>query len=785
MLLSDLQAALRSFRRRRGYAAVSIGGLALGLLCAAAVALYVHDELSYDRFHEHADRIVRMEVVLKQGDHVFAMPPRPEVTGRLLAESPLVEALVRPVFEQRVVVRAGERSGYEENLIITSPEFFDIFSFPLARGDHRSLKRPKTVLLTREVALRYFPDTDPIGQTIELGEEGTFEVTGLFKPVPANSTIRFGMIASNAGREPRPAIHMVYALLRPTAETDEVAATVLAATKELSPGMPLDEARVTPLTDLHMHALSTVRGSDLAGNARYLYIFGGVGMLILLLAGVNFINLATARALTRAREVGVRKTLGAQRGQLIRQYLMEAGLQSGVAFAVAAIALVLALPALNSLVGKGITLSMLPHGLLLVGGLALWAVTTLLAGLYPAFVLSGYHPMAVIHGGPAREGRGGGRLRRGLVVFQFAATIALLIGMFTMQRQLDHMQAQHLALAPEQVLLLEPRADVLPEYAAFKEALRAIPGISHVSLGHVPGGMGTPVILEGEEEQRPTNTMHVDEDFLTTLGLRLLAGRDLEEDRPGEVTGAVLINQAAVREFGFHDDPIGRRIRRMTADLQMVESEVVGVVQDFPFRSLRTEIGPQVIALRGEPGRQPFGPPSVMARIQSPFMQEAIVGASAVWQRFAPDHPFEYAFLDERFGAFYQAEARLQRLFGIFSGMALALACLGLVGLASYTAERRTKEIGVRKVLGASAASIATLLSREFLMLVVVAFVIGAPVAYWYMSRWLQDFAYRIELGPAVFAAAGLMAVAIAVLAAGYHAFRAASTDPVRALRSE
>jgi putative ABC transport system permease protein len=752
------------------------------------VGLYVHDELSYDRFHENVDRIARLEVGFQQGDHYFAVPPTPPILDEVVQTAD-VETAVRIFQETRLLVRRGDVAAYQEHVLFAPPEFLAVFTFPLQRGDPESaLSRPRTVLLTEEAAATFFGDEDPIGHTIELGDDGEFEVTGVFRPAPANSTLRFSLVATSLEREERPSPQMVYGLLRDGSAHEAVHASLLAAAeRHMPPGM-ISTVAVEPLASLHLRALSPTRNRDLAGNVRYMYLFGGVGLLILLLAAVNFVNLATAHALGRAREVGVRKTLGAGRYELVRRFLTEAALQSAAALAITIGLIVALLPAFNSLVGKGITLSMVP-ALVLVGGAgALWAVTTLLAGAYPAFVLSAFEPVRVLKGGPAREARGNGWLRRGLVVFQFSVTIAMLIGLFTIVRQMDHLRSQHMALAADQVLLLEPRADALGNYAAFKDALLTLPGVHLVAAGHFPGGLGMPVILDGEEEQRPVNHLHVDGDFFEALGLRLVSGRVLDEDHSADVLDAVLLNQAATNHLGFGDAAVGQRLRRMTTDFQLVESTVVGVVEDFAFRSLKTAIGPQVIALLGDPAAgaaRSLNPPAVIVRLEPTAIASSLAGISSVWSHFAPDHPFEYTFLDERFAAFYVAETRLQRLFMVFAGLALLLACLGLVALAAYTAERRTKEIGVRKVLGATAASIVALLSRDFLLLVALAFVLGAPAAHWFMSRWLEDYAYRIELGPGLFAAAGLLAAGVALLAVGYHAYRAASGDPVAALRSE
>jgi putative ABC transport system permease protein len=788
MLYNDLVAAFRVLRRQRGYTVVSVLGLALGLACAVSVALYIYDELSYDRFHEHADRIARVELQIQQGNHVFTLPPFGPAAEVVESDGD-VEALVRVVREPRVVVRRGDFRTYDEGLVFAPPALLDVFTLPLDRGDGTTaLARPHTVVLTPAAARTYFGDEDPIGQTLELGDMGAFEVTGIFRSIPTNSTLRFSMVASLESRRDQPGPEAAYVLLAETGAFAEVAERLLPRITERLPQLPIAAVSVDPLTELHLHSLSPTRSRDLAGNVRYLYLFGGVGLLILLLAAVNFVNLATAQALSRAREVGVRKTLGARRVELIRQYLTEAGMQSALAFMVATSVVAVALPAFNALVGKGITLDAVPMGLILGGAAALWVVTTLLAGLYPAFVLSGYRPALVIKGGPAREGRGGGWLRRGLVVFQFAVTIALLVGLFTIVRQMDHLRAQHLSLAADQVLLLEPQDRVLTQYDAFKHALRALPGVSNVSAGHFPGGIGLTTRLEGEEEPRSVSTLMADADFLDVLGIRMVSGRALDASRPADASGAVLINEAAAREFGWATDPLGRRVHRLNEQFQMVPSAVVGVVEDFPYSALHRAIAPQIITVSADPMTtvsRGMPPPTVLARLEASMLRETVQDVARVWAGFAPDHPFEYTFLDERFTTYYQAEARLQQLFTVFAGLALALACLGLVGLAAYTAERRTKEIGVRKVLGASVASIVALLSREFLALVAAAFLVATPLAYWAMSRWLEDFAYRIELGPAVFAAAGLLAALVALSAVTFHALRAAHADPVDALRSE
>jgi putative ABC transport system permease protein len=728
----------------------------------------------------------------ESGSFVVMNPPLPMGT-ELVASSPEVEQAVHVYEPGRTVVSQGAQRFYEEGLLFTEPAFFDVFDFPLLRGDPKTaLARPGTVVLTPDAAHKYFGAADPVGRTLTANDSLVLEVTGVLRPVPSNTHLKFALLASMAtfNLQGKALEHgqvvgdtRTYLLLHTPQADSTVIRQAQALMAKGDDFIAKAEPVLFPVKRLHFEGFSSTRDTALGGNMRYVYIFGSIALLVLLIACINFTNLTTAQALRRAREVGVRKVVGAGRAQLVGQFLGETVLFSLVAV-LAAVALVeVALPFFNTLVGKELRVAYAGPGAIVPWLGALWIGTALLAGTYPAFVLSGFNPMVTLKGA-ASAGLRGGFLRRVLVVFQFTISIALLTGLFVIERQLDHLQRQSLKLQPDQVVLFGTHEQAAANFAAFKAELQKLPGVTSVTVSNFPNPFGIPTKIEGKDREEYISTLLVDPDFVQTLNLRLTAGRAFDLSRPTDVDGAVLINEAAAKAFGW-TEPLGRKIERVsTRSGAMVTSEVVGVVEDFPVGSLKREMDGLVLVLTEK--ADAFGSGlTVLARLDAAQVPEALAALQALWPRFAPGHPFAYQFLDERFAEFYRAERQLGLLFGTFAGLAVLIACLGLFGLAVYTAERRTKEIGIRKVLGASIPNVVVLLSREFALLVAGAFVVATPLAYFTMNKWLQDFAYRIEMGPGLFILAGGLALAVALLTVSYQALRAALADPVKALRYE
>ncbi len=802
MLWNYVTIALRNLQKRPGYTAINVLGMAVGLAGCILIGLWVEDELSYDDFHANADRTYRVlnAFDLPELQTTISNTP-PALQPTLEANYPQVEQAVR-VGGRDGVVQHGPQRGVESNILVADDGFFDVFSFPLARGT-AALDRPGTALLTPALAATYFPDTDPVGQTIQF-DGNELEVTGIVAAPPTNTHLDFAMIvslatldvdASNWGQNN----WTTYVMLRPGTTADAFTASLeeIARNNMVPEDMDVDEEglpqrlHLQPITGIHlgMGAPDLAAGGG-AGSLTYVLLFSGLAFFVLLLAVINFMNLSTARATERANEVGVRKAMGADRSQLAAQFLGESVILTAGALGVALGLCALALPAFNDLAGKSIAASALVSGGHLLACAGLIAVVGLLSGSYPALVLSRFVPTETLRG-KASSSRGSARLRKGLVVAQFAISIALIAGTGVVHQQVAYMQSAGLGFNEENVVVIDrvrtlsgpirTQADVRgfqDRLETFKQEVEQQSGVVEATSGYsLPG---TFFINSMWPLDRPEAEPHnfdytfVGYDYVETLDLELAAGRDFSRDFASD-TAAVLLNETGVREFGLSsEEAVGESVMR--GDIPL---EIIGVVEDFHYASLRQEIGPVILlheALRA--------PQYLAVRTAPGQAADVLDGLRATWAEFS-DLPIEYSFLADDLAAQYRTEARLEQLFTTFAGLAILIACLGLFGLATYTVQRREKEIGIRKALGATATQVVGLLSREFVQLVGLAFVVAAPLAYVGMQRWLQDFAYRTDLGVGLFLGAGALAFAIAILTVGTQALRAARLDPATTLRDE
>lgn len=782
MLRNHLKIAGRTLWRDKGYAALNLVGLAVGLAACLIIARYVQHELSFDRFHEQSERIYRVATERPAGTWARTSLP----AGPLLEETfPVIEKSVRFSAGQQTLVEHGDRRFYEDAFAHTDPGFFEVFDFELLGGDPETdLARPFTVLLSRSMAEKYFPEENPIGQTLRVDGEHEYEVVGLFEDPPPNSHIQFDFLSSfeseyaaglDGDRWDRAAA--TYLLLPSEEEATRLEAQLADFFQRHLPERQAQAERSYALTPLHEIRLYAQQEWEMLpqGDIRYVYLFSAVALLILLIACINYMNLATARAVERTREVGVRKTVGATRGQLARQFLAESMLLVTVAVVGALAVARLALPVFNSVTGTPLELNM--DGWMLPSLAAGTLVVGVLAGSYPAAFLSGFRPVQALERRIAGRG-GAGRLRRGLVVVQFALSAVLIFGTLGLHRQMQLVQEQRPGFDRAQVVMMPTRGAVGDRFEALRNEILRHPTVEQATLtSYEADGAGTFSVLRPEDVEGSTFEgsqsaygISANEDFLETFGLHLLRGCNL----PATDADVTLVNEAAVRAFGW-EEPFGKRI-----DYAGREREVIGVVEDFPLGTLRDEVPPMLMYPGGD-----WYFAKVAAKVQPADLQETIAHLENQWDRFVSEHPFTYSFLDADFDALYRAERRLAGLFAAAALLAILVACLGLIGLAAYTAQTRRKEIGVRKVLGASVRSIVALLSKDFLVLVAAAFVLGAPVAYWGLSRWLDGFAYRVEPGPHLAVLTGLLLLGTALLAVGYQSIRAALADPVDAIREE
>ncbi|MDO8366327.1 MAG: ABC transporter permease [Saprospiraceae bacterium] len=806
MLSNYLKIALRNLLRNKTFSALNIAGLALGMATCLVILLYLQHELSYDRYNKQAERIVR--VLFRgtvQGEKMNEATVMPPVAQTLKKDYPEVEVAtrLREAGAPRVRVQGKKFEG--DPAAYVDANFFQVFTLPFLQGDAATaLQKPNTVVLSKTLANKYFGATDPLGKVLELeGWPVPCTVTGVMKDVPDHSHFHFELFAAMSGLPEaqsdswmRSNFFTYLLLSKPKdlqalqAKLPQVVDQYLGPQMQQAMGLSLSDFRkqgnelgliLQPLTDIH---LSTEIANPLApnGNIQYVYMFSAIALFILLIACINFMNLSTAGASKRAREVGVRKVMGVAKSALVAQFLTESLLLTGFALVLAAGLAYLALPVFNDLLGVQLSANLLDRPDLWAGLLGVGLLTGILAGSYPAFFLSNFQPAQVLKGKPGPQTRGFG-LRSGLVVFQFAISIALVVCTIVVSRQLVYIQNKQLGYEKEQVLVLSNTGALGQKLDAFRQQLAQDPRVRSISRsGFLPAGDSWNnnffVSPESDPDQMiKTLRYEVDEHYIPTLGMKVLAGRNFSPEFRSDTTG-VLLNESAVKAFGFGENAIGRSIRRSLGKGEQQVYEVIGVVQDFHFRSLHEPISPLVMTLSGNAG-------DLIMKAGTSDLSGLLTSAKNQWDQLTASEPFVYSFLDQRFDQSYRAEQKTALLLGIFAGLTIFVACLGLFGLVLFSTVQRSKEIGIRKVLGASVAGITGLLAKDFLKLVVIAIFIASPVAYYVMQKWLADFAYRIDIQWWMFVAAALAAVCIAFLTVALQSVRAALANPVESLRSE
>lgn len=810
MIKNYVKIAIRNFSKSKGYTFINVFGLAAGITCFVLIILYVQDELSYDRYHENADRIYRVAEVIEGAEESSSQPFPTGPTLRedfphLVASSVRFFNLQAPSLAVSYESPDGEvRSFNEQHFFFTDSTVFDVFSFDLLRGNKATaLNRPGTVVLTESTARRYFGDDDPIGKTLLFEDQYLLEVTGVLADPPRTSHFTFDLLASfstlrNGVYAQNPQIleswywnpAWTYILLEEGAAPETLSAQFPDFVQKYFPEQirDLSYLYLQPLTDIHLHSdldFEIAANSDI----KYVYIFSVIAVIVLLIACINFMSLATARSATRAKEVGLRKALGAVRGQLIRQFLTESILLSLVALLLALPLINSLLPVLNDMTDKTITLNLIENG-----GLAwlLAAVTLgvgLVSGLYPALFLSSYRSARVLKSS-ARTGTDSstsGLFRRGMVVMQFSISIALIAGTFIAVQQLDYLRDARLGFDREQVVMVPIlRTSVASQFDAIKDELLQHSGVRAVTLAEdVLGTKYQTQSLqpEGMTESKQFMRLFVHDDAIETFGIELLAGRDYSEER-ADTGSTVIINEAMVRHLGWGtpQEALGRNMDTSgEAGLR-----VIGVTDNFHYASLHRSVGPFVLPrIDDDLGSMNFFGRYLAIRITSGNPQNALSAIEETWDAFVHDRPFEYLFVDQQIDQLYRAEENLSRVAGAFSMLGILIACLGLFGLAAFSAERRVKEIGIRKALGATVTNIVNLLNKEFLKLVAIGFVLAVPFTWYAMNRWLADFAYRIEINPIVFLLSGGLALMVALVTVSWQSIKAALMNPVESLRSD
>jgi putative ABC transport system permease protein len=796
MIRNYLLTAWRSFRRHKGYSFINLIGFALGMSCCVVIFLYVRHERGFDRHHRDVDRVFRisMDIRTKTANRLFA--PISDTAGpALAADYPQVEAVARVWPRPNRLVKRDDVVGYEDLCMFADPKLFDVLTVPLLQGDPRTaLAGPRSLVITERLAKKYFGAADPVGRLLNINGQD-FEITAVAADPPSTTHLPYGLIASMTAIANERYMNnwhstMFYTYLRLKPGVDPAAFGKLVS--RLADGYV--KAQLDAWGTEYRYFLQPVRGLHLAAPLRYeieppsspvtLTILSVVGLFTLLIAALNFMNLATARSANRAREVGLRRVVGAVRRQLVLQFLGEAVLFALAAMALAVLAVRLAIPALNGLTDAGLRWQDLvsPAALAVLFGGAVAA--GLAAGLYPAFVLSSFRPVTALRGGLAR-GRSGLVLRTALVVVQFSISSALIVGTLFMQQQFRFMKSRSLGFDKAQKLVVPLRGgiSVRANYAEVKNAFRGGPGVQGVALSStVPGRTVSNYAIEivGDVDNKNQSMFHFyfDDDFVPLYGISLAAGRAFQEELATDVTGAFLINEAAVKAFGWSrpEDALGKRLRTGNGGRVL---PVIGVIKDFHYRGLQAPVEPLVMEFN--PGMFSY----LTFEVDAAGAAAARSFVERTWKETFPGRPFESFFLDADFDRQYRADERVGRIFGVFMLLGLFVACLGLFGLASFTAESRTREVGVRKVLGASAASIVVLLSRQFAAWVLAANLIAWPAAYLFVDRWLRGFAYRTSIRAETFLLSGLAVLAVALLTTGLQTVRAAAANPAESLKYE
>lgn len=805
MLKNYLKIAWRNLRKQKVYSFINITGLGVGIACCVLIVLFVRNELSYDSYHEKGDRIFRVihGSSAPEGEGAGAEPfwvwGNAPVGAALKLDFPEIEKVVQFSGRSDILLKNGDRVYQEEGVFFMDSTVFDVFSWKLVQGNPKTaLAAPFSIILTESTARKYFGNENPMGKSLVgsasagRSDAGIYTVTGIIQDLPLNSHFRFNALLSmSTFKQSQPDLFTnwgyvdfyTYFLVRKGFDKAAFDQKISSFIKRRRAD---DNSKYTiaiePLNDIYLKTTAARQPGE-TGSLTNIYVFSMIGLFILVIAIINFMNLSTARSLERAKEVGIRKSIGADRGSLIFQFLGESMIIVFLAACASIIFIVVALPVMTSLTGKELLIQNFVNWQTVPLFLVVMLVIGILAGSYPALILSGFNPINILKGTNKSDGRGV-NLRKGLVVFQFSLSIALIAGTMIVYFQTGHLLDGDLGFDKERMLILDYNYDETVNWKmeTLKAEMEANPSIISAAFSRsVPGSYfpnaGTGIQeADGEMKWKVQPVFQVGTDFITHYGLELVAGRTYSRDFPSDLKEALVINEAAARQYGYAnpEDIIGKKF-----DQWGRKGEVIGVVKDFNYISLHQNIEPLTLPLEPDASRY------LSLKIKSENFPETVAQVERVWKKLIPHRPFLYSFLDDDFNRQYQSDFRFRKIFTTFSVLAILIACLGLLGLATYTAEQRTKEIGIRKVLGASVTGIVALLSGDFVKLVAMAVLIASPIAWWAMNKWLEGFAYRIEIQWWMFGLTGLVVVAIALLTVSFQAIKAALMNPVKTLKSE
>lgn len=801
MFKNDMKIALRSFTKQRLYTFINIFGLSVGISCCLLIMLYVKQELSYDRFYPNVNRIYRLaqRTVTPQRTSLAAATPVP-LAPALKEKYPEVEHATRIFFDTDILFEYKNKRIFENNVIFADPEFFKVFPFELLKGDpNHLLDSPDSMVITASMAQKYFGEEDPLGKVFRIDNQDNFRVTGVIRDVPVNSHFHFDVAFSFlAKNEQNFGIWLelwtgyttlyTYAVLIENINIDEFSRKVENIIGEHSKKSAGIETKVflQSLKDIHLH--SHIEDEIEPNNdISTLIILSTIAFLILAIACINTMNLTTAQSEKRAKEVGIRKVLGAGHFQLVRQFIGESSILTAMAVFLSIVSVEVFLPAFSSLVGKSVDLNYGQDFIFLIGFFAISFFVSNASSIYPAVILSGHQPVKALKGLKDSLKHSLGQLffKKILVAIQFCVSILLIICTIVINQQLHYMRHAHLGFDKEHTIVIPVQTDSgRRQVETIKRELVTEPSVVSATACLKPP-IGENVIIirafprgRDAEESFLLYVNSIDYDYINHFDIEVVAGRNISRDYSTDLDRAFIVNEATVRKLGFSspDEALGKKLITGWSDL---EGRIVGVTKNYHISSFHEEIEPQLMFFDAEYLW------TIAVKIRTDNMPAALASIEKVFARFRPEHPFSYSFLDEDIDRLYKGEEQTAQIIQAFSMTAISIACLGLLGLAAFTAERRTKEIGIRKALGASVSNILFLLSSEFMKWVLVANIIAWPVAFYAMNKWLQAFAYRVNISPWSFLLAAILAVAIALFTVSYQAIKAALTDPVEALRYE
>ncbi|MFT4152881.1 ABC transporter permease [Parafilimonas sp.] len=812
MFKNYFKIAWRNILRNKTYSVINIVGLAIGLACFLMITLYVLDELSYDRFNKNADRIYRINADIRFGGAEFHAAVTSDMIGQVLKKDyPQVEQYTRIYNGNGAkLIKKGNSYIKEQNVAHVDSSFFDVFTFPAITGNtHTALNDPNTVVITGSTAKKYFNTTNAVGKTISVSnnnKDDVYKITAVIKDMPKNSHFNYDFLFSikNSGYQwGQYASHNFHTYLLLAKGTDYkafkkkfddyVTSYVFPYLQQSIKLNSIDDFKksgnkleysLIPLTKIHLYSDYQYELAP-GGNIQYVYIFSAVALFILLIACINFMNLTTARSANRAKEVGIRKVLGTGKKELILQFLSESILMVCISLLIAVAIVWLALPLFNGVANKTIFISNLFSPAILLSLVLLPIIVGFIAGSYPAFFLSAFKPVEVLKG-KLKIGSKSGGLRSVLVVFQFATSIFLIIGTIIIYKQLHFIQTKDIGFNKDQVLIVNDAYSLGDNTKVFKDEILKLSGVQSATISsYLPvsnssrndnSWFSTPItdINNGIQMQDWT----VDEDYVPTMGMQIIQGRNFLKDFPGD-SSAIIINETTAKLLNRKDLLNSKIYNLEGSDGHPVAYTIIGVVKNFNFESLHQNVGQLCLQL------SKYGGGFVAFKVNAANIRNIVSATENKWKTLAPSMPFSYRFLDESFNEMYDAEQRVGKIALIFSVLAIAIACLGLFGLATFIAAQRTKEIGIRKVLGASVSGIVQMLSKDFVKLVAIAFIIAVPLSWYLMHKWLRDFAYRINISWWMFAVAGFVALMIAVTTVSFQAIKAALANPVKSLRTE